>query len=321
MRLCKWLMCVLAWLGATANAHADDIHVSGWGVILVGAPYAIALDKGFFKAADVTGVIATRGGGGTLVRNALAGGIPFAEAAPSAAIAAIQAGLPIKIVGLGTRNYADSVWVVKKGAKPLTLQELPGKKVAITAPKSSFELQMLLLLQQAKVPADRVTRVPVGGLQSILTAIDSGAVDIGPVVQPLWNSKRDSYQLAIRTTDYLPAVTQTVLAAGTDLIDKQPARLRAIIAGRREAVDFIYAHPDEAARLLEKHFKEVTPDDLREAVAQLAQARYWSQGALEKEPLARAVEGMRLTGEIDKAMDVNAMINTSFLPTDQQQIR
>ena len=322
MKLLKFFLCVVSWFSLAAGAaRAEDIHVSAWGVVLVGAPYAVALEKGYFKAADVTGVIATRGGGGTLVRNALAGGLPFVEAAPSAAIAGIDAGLPIKIVGLGTRSYADSVWVMKKGAKPLTLQELPGKRVAITAPKSSFELQMLLLLQQAKVPSDRVTRVPVGALQSVLTAIDSGAVDIGPVVQPTWNSKRDNYQLAIRATDFLPAVPQTVLVAGTELTDKQPQRLRAILAGRRQAVDFIYANPHEAAKLLEKYFKEVKPDDLRDAVDQLAKARYWSPGALEKEPLLRAVEGMRLTGELDKAVDVMSMINTSFLPADQQQMK
>ncbi len=321
MKLFKFCVCVFVWLGTFACARADDIHVSGWPVILVGAPYAIAIEKGFFKEANVTGVIATRGGGGTLVRNALAGGIPFAEAAPSAAIAAIDAGLPIKIVGLGTRNFADSVWVMKKGAEPLKLADLPGKRVAITAPKSSFELQMLLLLQQGNVPADKVTRVSVGGLPSILTAIDSGAVDIGPVVQPMWNTNRDKYQLAIRTTDFLPAVTQTVLVASTDLIEKQPARLRAILAARRQAVDFIYANSAESAKLLEKYFKNVKPDDLRDAVAQLVQARYWSHGALEMGPLARAVEGMRLTGEIDKSVDVNAMFNTSFLPVDQQQLK
>ena len=49
---------------------AEQIVVSNFGVAANGMPYAIAMEKGFFKAegADVSGILSSAGGG-TTVRN------------------------------------------------------------------------------------------------------------------------------------------------------------------------------------------------------------------------------------------------------------
>ncbi len=60
---------------------------------------------------DVTDVISSQGGGTTL-RNMLAGGIAFADAAAGATVAGIRAGLPVKVVGTAVNNAADNAWVV-----------------------------------------------------------------------------------------------------------------------------------------------------------------------------------------------------------------
>ena len=54
----------LMWAGA---ASAEEIVVSNYGVSANGMPYAVALEKGFFKAegANVTGIITSAGGGTT----------------------------------------------------------------------------------------------------------------------------------------------------------------------------------------------------------------------------------------------------------------
>ncbi len=56
-------------MAATA-ASADTITVTHWGGQFYGAPYAVAMEKGFFKqhGVDVTGIL-TAPGGGTAVRN------------------------------------------------------------------------------------------------------------------------------------------------------------------------------------------------------------------------------------------------------------
>jgi NitT/TauT family transport system substrate-binding protein len=69
-------------LGAATTARTEDLVVTHYASLLYGTPYAVALDKGYFKEAgvDVTGILTSKGGG-TSVRNMMAGDTLFAEVA------------------------------------------------------------------------------------------------------------------------------------------------------------------------------------------------------------------------------------------------
>src|SRR5207253_599963 len=84
---------------AAVTARAEDIAVGNFGVAANGMPYAVALDKGFFKAegANVTGIISSQGGG-TSIRNMLAGGVVYGEANPGVTAVAIGQGADLKII-------------------------------------------------------------------------------------------------------------------------------------------------------------------------------------------------------------------------------
>src|SRR6202158_3256283 len=96
------------------QSRAETITVTHWGAAFYGAPYAVAMAKGFFKqrGVDITGVL-TSTGGGTSVRNTLAGDLPYGEVALPAAIEAIKAGQPLKIVCAGAESIADILWIAK----------------------------------------------------------------------------------------------------------------------------------------------------------------------------------------------------------------
>ena len=83
----------LAGACSPAPARAEEIVVSNYGVSANGMPFAVALAKGFFKdeGANVTGIL-TSAGGGTTLRNMLAGDAPYAEVNPNAVIAGDPAG-------------------------------------------------------------------------------------------------------------------------------------------------------------------------------------------------------------------------------------
>ena len=62
------------------------------------APIFAAIEKGFFKkyGIDITGVLTSQGGG-TSVRNTLAGDLPYGEVALSAAVEAIKNGISVRL--------------------------------------------------------------------------------------------------------------------------------------------------------------------------------------------------------------------------------
>src|ERR1700694_4878450 len=93
------MLAALLPVGAMA---AEQIVVSNFGVAANGMPYAIAMDKGFFKAegADVSGILSSSGGG-TTVRNLMTGHLSFGE---------IQQGADLKIVSDNVLTVAEFVW-------------------------------------------------------------------------------------------------------------------------------------------------------------------------------------------------------------------
>src|ERR1700738_945782 len=84
---------------ALLPARAEDIAVGNFAVAANGMRLSVALDQGFFKAegADVTGIISSQGGG-TSIRNMLAGGVAYGEANHGVTAAAIIEGADLKII-------------------------------------------------------------------------------------------------------------------------------------------------------------------------------------------------------------------------------
>src|SRR6476659_9524783 len=130
-------------------ATAENIAVGNYGSSANGMPFAVALAKGYFKqeGADVTGIVSSQGGG-TSVRNAMAG-VAYGEANPGAIAVAIQQGADIKIVSDNVLTIAEFAWMVKKDSPIKTIKDLKGRKIGYTNPRSTSQALAILLLRKA----------------------------------------------------------------------------------------------------------------------------------------------------------------------------
>src|SRR4030095_15874733 len=100
---------------AAAATNAEEIAVGNYGVSANGMPFGVALVKGYFKeeGLNITGLISSAGGG-TSLRNMLAGGgVPYGEVNPGVVVSAILAGADLKIVSDNVLTVAEFVWAVK----------------------------------------------------------------------------------------------------------------------------------------------------------------------------------------------------------------
>jgi NitT/TauT family transport system substrate-binding protein len=310
---------LLAAAFAQSPALADEISVTQWGQSLYGAPFAVAMDKGLFKKAgiDITGVIGS-GGGGTTVRNILASTTPYGEVALPAALAAAREGLDLVLVNVGTRTVAESTLVTMPNSDIKTINDLIGKKVAITSPKSSSEMIFLMEMKAKGIDASQVARVAAGGYPPALTMLEQGAVSAAGLIEPLSIIRKDRYRTVIAAKDVLPPMTTSVGITTREFAKAHPDKLRAIIAGRRAAVEAIYANPDEAAAILQKTWN-FDPAIAREAVRNMIGPKMWSLGDFDRAELDRTVEGLRLIGEVKGEIVWDKLIDQSFLPADLQR--
>src|SRR3954468_15357615 len=157
MKFAAALACLLGL--AAVPATADEISVTHWGALMYGTPYAVAMEKGLFKQAgvDISGILTSQGGG-TTMRNVLSGGLPYGEVALSAAIAAINEGIDVKIVNSGVRTVADILWVTMPNSGIASIKDLVGKKASITSPKSVTDMVSIMCLEASGIAVDKVER-------------------------------------------------------------------------------------------------------------------------------------------------------------------
>jgi len=308
---------------ASVAASAEDIVITQYKADPSGAPYGIAIEKGFFKQAgiDITGVI-SGAGGGTSVRSVIASDLGFGDVSPAPVIAAIEQGQDIKIVNLGSRSLADNVVIVMPNSPIRSVKDLKGKKFAISNPKSLGEMTAVLVFEQAGLKPDDVQRVALGSLSGALTALENGVVEATsiPGILFLTRGGESKYRVLLGPKD-LPLLPPAIGIATTSLMANHPDKLRALLAGRREGVRFIYAHPQEAIRILSKVYEPLPPKDVETLINQLVEAKFWSEGQIEMQGLENAVRAMKFVGSLDKEVDLTRMIDTSFLPSDLKPVK
>jgi NitT/TauT family transport system substrate-binding protein len=278
------------------------------------------MEKGFFRerGVDITGIL-TSTGGGTSVRNTLAGDLPFGEVALPAAIEAIKAGQPVKIVCAGVESVADILWIAKPDSPLSSIKDIVGKKIGYTSPGSVTNMLILMAMKAQGIDASSVTLVPAGGIGANLTAVLSGAIDAGMTSEPVWSQEKSKVKPVFWTKDVLPPdMTQTVGIVTDELAKAGPEKIRAIIEGRREGVKFIAAHPDEAADIVAKTYGTLDPALTREVFRHFLEIKYWSEGALNYAAMDRMMEGLKIVGKLKEPVDWQKVTDVSFLPQDLQ---
>ena len=305
---------------AATSAFAVDLTVTHFGTGMYGVPFAIAREKGWFKSdanLDVTGFL-TSAGGGTTIRNALASDIPYGEVALPAAIAAIQQGVKLTIVHGGVLSVADQVWVTRKDdASIKQFSDLKGKKLGYSSPKSVTDIITSVMLRSNNLESS-VERKSVGGIGAGLTALRESGVDMTYVTEPVWSKEKNNFRAAWWSTDIAPRVTQTVGIVRTDYLKEHPDVIRGIISARRKGVEFIKAHPAEAAPIMAREYK-IPAEQARTAIESVVGAKgtYWSRGEFDYEGMEFMLKGLQQVKAIPEGpFDWTKVIDESFLPAD-----
>jgi NitT/TauT family transport system substrate-binding protein len=306
--------------GMTA-AHSEEIVVSNYAVTTNGMPYAIAMEKGFFKqqGADVTGILSSEGGG-TTVRTMVNGNLAYGEINPSAAVVAIQQGADLKIIADTVQTVAEFVWAVKPDSPIKEPKDIKGKKIGYTNPRSTSQALAILILEQLGMKPDDAELVKTGGFGEGVAALDIGAVDITPVPEPLWSKYQGKYRAVIKATETLPPLDNVVGVTTSKGAATRGDFLKAVLRARRQAVDFMYANPDEAGDIIAKVYK-LDQAVGRAAVRNLVNAntkgvRYWGAGDFKMEGMDAMMRAQIMVGALKDKPDWSKIIDKSFLPDD-----
>jgi len=311
-----WAAGAVAITAAGAVHAEEDITVTHWGVLMYGAPYAIAMEQGYFAEAGVEiEDILTSSGGGTTVRNVLSGDLLYGETSLAAAVAAHLSGREIVIVNTGADTVADLLWVAMPDSDIESIEDFVGKRVTYTRPQSVTDMTLRMALDEAGISSDDVELIAAGGIGDGLTMLEQDGADAVPILEPIWAAARDKYKAVLELDSALPRISQTVGITTPQMVEQKPEELRAVIEGRRMGVQYIEKNPEEAARI----FADAYEGDVKvmeTAINAMLEIDYWSEGEFNYEQMDRKMEGLRLVGVIDEDVDWSQLVDERFLPED-----
>jgi len=315
------ILTVALGLAAAAPANASDLLVTQYKNDPSGAPYGIALEKGFFTAhgLDITGIISGAGGGSS-VRNAIASDLGYGDVTAAPVIAAAEQGQDVKIISITGRSLADLVMIVMPNSPLKTPADLKGKKFGISNPKSLGEMMGVLVMEQAGLKQGDIQMTALGSLSGALTALENGVVDVTSIPIILFRTRggESKYRVLIGPKD-LPLIPSQLGMATGKAMKEWPDKLRAIELARRDGTKFIYEHTDEAIEILSKLYAPLPPNEVGIMVKDLVAAKFWSEGRIEMPLLENTVHAMKGVGMLEKDVDLSKMVDSSFLPPDLQK--
>ena len=271
---------------------AEQIVVSNFGVAANGMPYAIAMDKGFFKAegADVSGILSSSGGG-TTVRNLMTGHLSFGEIDLAGTVAAIQQGADLKIISDNVLTVAEFVWAVKPDSPIKTIQDLKGKKIGYTNPRSTSQALDILLLEQAGLKPDDAELVKTGGFGEAVVALNLGLIDASAIADPVWSKNKSQFRVLVSASDVLPPLCNVI----------------GVTTG-------------EAADIVAKAYNldvEVAKSTIHNLVApSKSGVPYWSAGNFDFAGMDRMIRAQKLVGALSGDVEWSKIVDTSFLADD-----
>lgn len=296
------------------------IAVTQWPSLPFSVPYHVAMAKGFFEAEgiEITGVVATQGGG-TTIRSILLGDLAFGEAATAAVADSYDAGAPIMAVGGGVQAVGDVLWVAPADSDLNSIDDLKGRKVAFTNPGSVTQSLLAMSIQRAGLKG-AVDMRATGGVGEGLTAMAAGGVDAAIQAEPMYSMNPDPYKVLWRSSDLIGHYQQTVVVTSSRVAKEDPELVRAFLRARARGVQYMIENPEEAAQIWAKR-GDIDPAVAQSVLKTLLDSDQWGVG-FSAEGLLAAEEGMHAAGLLGdkKTVPWNEFLTQEFLPDDVDRI-
>jgi NitT/TauT family transport system substrate-binding protein len=297
-----------------ADQQKMEILVAYYGALINTAVVAVGLENGFYSTplVQVTDAVSTTGGA-SAIRNMVGGNVEYGIVGTSAALTGMREGVDVRIVHGVISTMADLFWVSMPSSGIKSIQDLKGKKIGFTKPKSIGETMVRWMLRKHGMEG-QAQLVSTGSVGAGLSALEAGGVDATLILEPLWSARQGRYQIAFTLAE-LPAMSQMVGVATGKMIHEQPEVLKALVNAWGRSVDFTYRNGDAAAALMSKRYgaQNLPVDVAQRAVKNLQKINYWSRGEIDIAGLNFWIQAMKEQGEWTGDADWSRMINQTFL--------
>jgi NitT/TauT family transport system substrate-binding protein len=254
-------------------------------------PLTIAERKGYFKQEGLDVEIPDFPGGAKALQALLGGSVDIVSGAYEHTISQQAKGNAIEALVLQGR-YSSIVLAMPKAkaASYKSPADLKGMKIGVTAPGSSTNMFVNILLAKAGLPPDSVSIIGVGGGAGAVAIMKRGEIDalsnLDPVIAQLVSDGTVVPVVDTRTAKGMQEVYGGAYAAGCiyappDWVQKNPKTAQAVVNAMVRALRFI---------------QQASIDEIVDTVP----ASYYTDRALYKKALQDNIDSFKHDGFISK---------------------
>jgi NitT/TauT family transport system substrate-binding protein len=220
------------------------------------APMYLGMEKGFFKEEQLTIKPQIGEGGATIIPTLINGDTQFGFVGVIPAITAVGKGVPIKIVTSSDDAAAteDKDWqtlVVPKGSPIKSVEDLPGKTVAVNALKGLAEVVISRSLEKQGVDYKQVKLLEVP-FPEMPAALESKRVDAALLTEPFLSAvlAEGGTQIDAPSVETVPNFPNGVYVASEQYISENGEVVDRFARAMNKSLDYAEAHPDEVRKII-----------------------------------------------------------------------
>jgi len=172
-------------------------------------------------------------------------------------------GISLRVVYATDYSVSADVIVGKPEFKDLS--GLKGKKVGIEGANTFSHLFVLAALEKSGVKEQEV-RFEIVPAQEILKALEEGRIDAGHTWEPAKTAAIKKGYKVLTEAQYVPGLITDVLVFNARVIKEKPGEIKAIVKSLLEARDFLYAHKEEAIKIMAKN-EDMSEAEMQEGIS------------------------------------------------------
>ncbi len=217
------------------------------------APFFLGVEKGFYEEEGLDVTILEGSGSGTVVKLLGNGTNVIGYADSATMMRGVSAGVPVKAVATIFQSSPMSFIYREDAARPTTIEELPGTRVAITAGDASLSIFEACLGANG-LTMDDVEVIQVSNPQAKEVAVLEGTADtfLGYFVdQPMRMEKVTGVDIGWKQLTELCGVNtlSSAIIANNFWAEQNPDLVEKFVRASQRAWAYTQEHPEEAAEI------------------------------------------------------------------------
>ncbi len=307
-----------------ANAQARNITIAmDWMINGTHAPFYVALDKGFYRATGLNVEIVRGYGSGDTIKKVASKNAAFGVADfGSLVTSVIREATPVKAVA-ATYGKATLGLLYLKESGIKVPRDLEGKKIGRSATGASGNMFPAFLKannmdrsKMTEVVVDATSFVPML-LSRQVDAVLEQSMHQGRFQKAADEGGQKVTVMAMLFSDYGLESYGNVILTHTDLIEKEPQLVKAVVQASIKGLAYSLDHPDEAVSIIAKMNPQVTKERAIEEV--MAVKNTWTEafrktglGFMTPERTKSSVENIVNALSLEKPKSIESLYDGKF---------